>query len=265
MTALVSAPAAPVRRVATSIAALAALTVGTSLALAQQPAPAPQQVPAPKATPRPVQPAQKAPAPAKQPQQPAQPAPQGTPGQQAGAPSDMPPIVQSPWTKFCGKEGNAAQPKETCLTVREVRLETGQLLVAAALVEQEGEAKKLLRVTVPLMMQLPPGTRLALDQESAIAGRYILCSPNGCISDHEVDADFVSKLKKGKQLVVQAMNAQGQQANFPLALSDFAKANEGPPVDPKAFEEQQKKLQEELQRKADEARKKLSTPQPQQK
>ncbi|HWP14779.1 MAG TPA: invasion associated locus B family protein, partial [Xanthobacteraceae bacterium] len=70
MTALVSAPAQPVRRVATCIATVAALTVGTSFALAQQPA---QPVPAPKATPRPVQPAQKAPA--KQPQQPAQQAP----------------------------------------------------------------------------------------------------------------------------------------------------------------------------------------------
>src|ERR1044072_8400791 len=69
MTALVSAPAQPVRRVATCIAAVAAITLGPSLALAQQPAPT-QPVPAPKATPRPVQPAQKAPA--KQPQQPAQ-------------------------------------------------------------------------------------------------------------------------------------------------------------------------------------------------
>jgi hypothetical protein len=38
---------------------------------------------------------------------------------------------------------------------------------------------------------------------------------------------------------------------------DFNKAHTGPPTDPKVFEEQQKKLQEELQRRADEARKKL--------
>jgi hypothetical protein len=35
------------------------------------------------------------------------------------------------------------------------------------------------------------------------------------------------------------------------------KANEGPPTDPKVFEEQQKKLQEDLQKRADELRKKL--------
>jgi len=37
---------------------------------------------------------------------------------------------------------------------------------------------------------------------------------------------------------------------------DFAKAYDGPPTDPKAFEEQQKKLQEELQKRAEETRKK---------
>jgi invasion protein IalB len=243
-------PARP-RRAATCITALTALTLGGSLVVAQaQPQPAPQ-VPAPKATPRPV-------APKQQPKQ-QQPAQQAPAEQQATTPSDMPPIVQSPWTKFCGKEANNPQAKDTCMTLREVRLETGQLLVGAALVEPEGEAKKTLRVTVPLLMQIPVGTRLVLDQEPAIPGHYVVCTPNGCVSDHEVNAEFVGKLKKGKQLVVQAINIQGQQANFPLLLADFAKANEGPAVDPKAFEEQQKKLQEELQRRAEEARKKLQS------
>jgi hypothetical protein len=57
--------------------------------------------------------------------------------------------------------------------------------------------------------------------------------------------------------VVQAINATGQAISLPLPLNDFAKAYDGPPTDPKVFEEQQKKLQEELQRRADEARKKL--------
>ena len=33
-----------------------------------------------------------------------------------------------------------------------------------------------------------------------------------------------------------------------MPLDDFAKAYEGPPTDPKVFEEQQRKLQEELQK-----------------
>ena len=38
---------------------------------------------------------------------------------------------------------------------------------------------------------------------------------------------------------------------------EFAKAYDGPPTDPKVFEENQKKLQEELQKRAEEQRKKL--------
>jgi hypothetical protein len=49
----------------------------------------------------------------------------------------------------------------------------------------------------------------------------------------------------------------GQVATFAFPLTDFAKAADGPPTDPKVLEEQQKKLQDELQRRADEARKRL--------
>ena len=256
MTALVSAPAAPVRRVATCIAAVAALTLGTSLSFAQ----APQQVPAPKATPRPVQPAQKAQP--KQPQQPAHQAPAAPGGdQQAGnPPADQPPVVYSPWTKFCGKDN--AQAKEVCLTVKEARLETGQFLAGAALIEQAGEEKKLFRITLPLGMQLPQGTRMLLDKEQPLQGRYIVCLPNGCMADFDVNKDFVAKLKKGQQLVLQGINLPGQAATYMLPLAEFAKANEGPPTDPKKFEEDQKKLQEELQKKAEEARKRLQASPP---
>jgi invasion protein IalB len=257
MIAIVSATAQPLRRAATFMAAAAAISFGAPLALAQQPAPAPQQVPPPKATPRPVQPAQKAPA--KQPQQPAQQAPAAPADQQAATP-DQPPVVYSPWTKFCGKDN--AQAKEVCLTVKEARLETGQFLAGAALIEQQGEEKKLFRITLPLGMQLPQGTRMLLDKEQPLQGRYIVCLPNGCMADFDVNPEFVGKLKKGQQLVLQGINLPGQAASYMLPLADFAKANEGPPTDPKKFEEDQKKLQEELQKKAEEARKRLQASPP---
>jgi invasion protein IalB len=242
----------PVRRVATCIAAVAALSLGTSFALAQQP------VPAPKATPRPV-------APKQQPKQPAQQAPApapapAAPGDQQAATPEQPPIVYSPWTKFCGKDN--AQAKEVCLTVKEARLETGQFLAGAALIEQQGEEKKLFRVTLPLGMQLPQGTRMLLDKEQPLTGRYIVCLPNGCMADFDVNQEFIGKLKKGQQLVLQGINLPGQAASYMLPLADFAKANEGPATDPKKFEEDQKKLQEELQKKAEEARKRLQASPP---
>jgi invasion protein IalB len=250
------------RRAAIGVTATAALALTTSMALAQapaQPAPPAQTVPAPKATPRPAQPAQKAQP--KAPQQPAQQAP-ADPMQAAAPAADQPPIVYSPWTKFCGKDNNNPAAKEVCLTVKEARLETGQFLAGAALIEQTGEEKKLFRITLPLGMQLPQGTRMLLDKEQPLQGRYVVCLPNGCMADFDVNAEFVGKLKKGQQIVLQGINLPGQAASYMLPLTEFAKANEGPATDPKKFEEDQKKLQDELQKKAEEARKKLQASPP---
>ena len=63
-------------------------------------------------------------------------------------------------------------------------------------------------------------------------------------------AEVLASLKKGQNLVIQAINANGQPLTLPLPLADFGKAYDGPPTDPKVFEEQQKKLQEELQKRA---------------
>jgi hypothetical protein len=44
-----------------------------------------------------------------------------------------------------------------------------------------------------------------------------------------------------------------------IRLPNNQEANEGPPTDPKVFEEQQKKLRDDLQKRADELRKKLES------
>ena len=99
------APGAPCRNL---LAAVAALTLGTSLALAQQqPAPPAQPVPAPKATPRPMQPAQKARR--KQPAAARAAGPRRTRRPAGSAQAEQPPIVYSPWTKFCGKDEPAGE------------------------------------------------------------------------------------------------------------------------------------------------------------
>ena len=98
---------------------------------------------------------------------------------------------------------------------------------------------------------------MIVDQNQPMTAPYVICFTNGCMADYEANADMIGKMKKGQGLVVQAINATGQPISLVMPLADFAKAYEGPPTDPKVFEEQQRKLQEELQRRADEARKKL--------
>ena len=250
------------RRAVSAIAATLLSATGFSVdtALAQQPPPAnpPAASPRPATPPRPAAPKPAAPAAQKPPAAAPAPAPQAA---APGAPPEMPQLIYSPWAKFCGK-GNDAGAKEVCFTGKDARTEAGQPVVAAALIEPEGEPKKLFRVTLPSPLQLQYGTRIIIDKEPAISGAFFTCFANGCMADYEATPDLVGKLKKGQMLVIQAINLAAAAISFPLPLADnsgnsFQKANEGPPTDPKVFEEQQKKLQEDLQKRADELRKKL--------
>jgi invasion protein IalB len=240
---------APARLAARAFAVAAATTLLTALigpgAFAQTPPapPAAPKAPAPKAAP-------------KAPPKPAEaPAPQA---QQAPAPQqgEQPQLIFSPWTKFCLK-GQEANAKQVCFTGKDGRVESGMPVVAAVLIEPENEPKKVLRVTLPLGMSIQPGTRVIVDNGQPMTGPYVICFNNGCMADYEASGELIGKLKQGKGLVIQGINGAGQPISLVVPLSDFGKAYDGPPTDPKVFEEQQKKLQEELQRRAEEARKKL--------
>jgi invasion protein IalB len=228
-----------------------------SYAGAQTPAPAPG-APAPAAPPK-AKAAPKAPAPAAQQ---APPPAAGAPAAQAppagGQPQDQQvQLIYAPWTKFCLK-GQDAGAKQVCFTGKDGRIESGQPVIAAVIIEPEGEPKKILRVTLPLGMQLVHGTRIIIDSNQPQQSPYVICFANGCMSDYEATPDLITSLKKGQNLVVQAINSNGAPLTLPLPLAgEFAKAYDGPPTDPKVFEENQKKLQEELQKRAEEARKKL--------
>ena len=79
----------------------------------------------------------------------------------------------------------------------------------------------------------------------------------GCVSDYEAKADLVDKLKKGHTLTVQAINPGGYRISIDVPLMEFAKAYDGLATDEKVMIERERKLQVELQHRAEEARNKL--------
>jgi invasion protein IalB len=234
--------------------------VGASLSVAQQ-APAPAK-PAPRPAAKPAAPAQPA-----QQQAPAQPQ-QAPQAQQAQAPpGDAPQLIFSPWVKLCNKDADP-KAKRICVTVKDGRVESGLLVVSVAIIEMDGEQKKLLRMSLPYGVALQHGTRLIVDTGQPATAPFVTClppvvPPGGCIADYEATADMIGRMKKSQILTVQAIHMNGQPMSPQLDMKDFAKAYDGPPTDPKVFEEQQKKLQEELQKRAEEARKKLEAQPPQ--
>ena len=236
------ASARPLGRVLTATVAAASVLIGAATIAA----PTAFAQPKPAAKPAPKPPAAKPAAP-----QAAQPQQQAAEGQ--------PQLMYSPWMKVCGK-GQDTNNKQVCVITKDGRLENGMPVAIVQLFEPEGDPK-VLRVTVPLGMQLAHGTRVIIDQGQPMQSPYKICFPVGCMSDYPVTDDMVAKMKKGQSITVQAINMQGTPISLPLPLGDFAKAYDGPPTDPKAFEEQQRKLQEELQKKAEEARKRLESQQ----
>jgi invasion protein IalB len=233
-----SGPGEAVRSVFVAAVAVAGAMIFVACpADAQQPAQNPA-APRPATPARPPAAAPKPPAPAAQ--QPA-PAPQAAPPQ-----GEMPKLVYSPWLKFCDKP-NTPNAKQVCFTGRDVRTEAGQPVAAVALVEPEGEPKKLFRVTLPAPLLLQYGTRIVVDQEAPIAAPFFTCFASACMADYEGTPELIGKLKKGQTLFMQAVSLANSAVSLPMPLTEasgisFQKANEGPPADPKLLKEQQEQL-----------------------
>jgi invasion protein IalB len=236
------------------------VVVGVAHSVAQQ-----QQAPAPAPRPRPAAPAPAKPAqPAQQQQAPVQ---QQAPQQTQAPAGEQPQLIFSPWVKLCNKDADP-KAKRICVTVKDGRVESGLLVVSVAIIEMDGEAKKLLRMSLPYGVALQHGTRLIVDQGTPATSPFVTClppvvPPGGCIADYEASVDLINRMKKSQVVTVQAIHMNGQAMSPQLDMKDFAKAYDGPATDPKVFEEQQKKLQDELQKRAEEARKRLESQPPQ--
>jgi invasion protein IalB len=178
-------------------------------------------------------------------------------GQDKQAPTqpqpEAPQLVFSPWTKFCLKN----QEANACFTGKDGRVESGQPVVAAVLIEPDGQPRKILRITLPLGMSLQPGTRAIIDQGQPMTAPYVICFNNGCMADYEASQELINNLKKGQGLVIQGINGAGQAISLVLPLNDFAKAYDGPPTDPAELERRNKDMQAAMERAAEEQRKKL--------
>jgi invasion protein IalB len=224
------------------------IALGLAAAVSFAAAPALAQTPPKKPT-----------APQKQPA----PAPQQPQQQQQAAPQiqQVPQLMYSPWTKACQK-GPETDNKQVCIVHSDGRLETGQPVVIAQIIEPEGADKRLQVVLVATVL-VQYGTRMLIDQQEVGKAPYVYCAPQGgCVAFYQVDDAMVAKLKKGKTMEVQTYIPPNRIISFPLSLANFGKAYDGPPIDAKALEAQQRQLQSELQKKAEEARKKLEAQQP---
>jgi invasion protein IalB len=57
---------------------------------------------------------------------------------------------------------------------------------------------------------------------------YFTCSGDSCISDYDLGAEVLAKLKAGQTLAIQAIALNEKPISLDFSLGDFAKAADGP-------------------------------------
>jgi invasion protein IalB len=180
------------------------------------------------------------------------------PTQPAGAQNNHLPLVatQKDWTKVCGKDPTAN--KQVCYTTRDFSAEAGKPpVLALAVYDVQGDDTRIVRMLMPIGLMLRPGFRFAVDNGQTTDGSYEICFPNGCFAESKIKGTQVDALKKGKTMEVSVRNRDNAEVVFEVPLENFGKAFDGPAIDPKVLQEQQQKLQAELQKRAEDERKKL--------
>jgi invasion protein IalB len=196
------------------------------------------------------------PAPAQQ-QQPAAGAP-AQPGQQQAAGSNRIELkpTQKDWTKVCGKD--QAANKEICYTTRDFGQEADQQpVLAVAVYDVKGDEQRIVRLLLPVGLLLKPGFRFSLDKGAMLEGTYEICFPNGCFAESKIAKPQLDTMKKASTMNIVVKNQANNEVVFVVPMTDFGKSFDGAAIDPKVLEEQQKQLQDELQKRAEDERKRL--------
>ena len=205
--------------------------------------------------------AQKTPAPAPAAPVPAAPAPGSAAPPAAAAPAGPVQLVAlGEWIKVCGTD--QVEKKEVCYTTRDFGTVADQPpVLALAVYDIKGNKQKVLRMLMPVGLMLRPGFKFSFDKGARLDGGFEICFPNGCFAEAKIEQPTVDTMKKSTLLNVSVQNQGGNEVQFQLPLANFGKFFDGAPVDPKLLEEQQKaqqdQLQQELEKRAVEERKRL--------
>ena len=170
----------------------------------------------------------------------------------APAVPEVGPAAEEPaWVKLCLKNEQTAN-KQVCLVNHEgLDPNTGMVLVAAEVRSIEGEDKQDLIVRLPTTSSLviPAGVQIKIDDGEPISLEYAVCFLTYCQVQMELMKDMIEKMRKGKRMVVAAMNMQQKAMAFPVQLTDFGKTFDGPPVDNAKYEEARRQMMEKFRQR----------------
>ncbi|MEN3930876.1 invasion associated locus B family protein [Microvirga sp. W0021] len=159
------------------------------------------------------------------------------------------------WVKQCGPN------EEVCITAREFVSNDDQPVLAFAMTEiktPQGKERRA-RFLLPFSLALESGIRFSIDRSGFTPGKFQVCMPNGCFAEVVLKDDQIKTMKTGKVFNISVRNAAGGEIVFAVPAEGFAKAFDGPAIDPKVIEERQKQMEQDLQRRSEQMKKDLET------
>lgn len=182
------------------------------------------------------------------------------PAAAAPAPENAAPPAAAPgaprlgWYKTCNKQ----EDNDICVVQNLVLANGGQLVTAVGLITVEGKInRKILQVSVPTARLIPPGIGMQIDGGKAQKIDYAVCLPDKCTAEIPLTDAMIASLKKGTEVVFTSINFRRAPNPIKVSLQGFTGAYDGDPISESKLAETQRSLQEGMQKKAEEARKKL--------
>lgn len=158
------------------------------------------------------------------------------------------------WFKTCTKQDDS----DLCVVQNVVAAQNGQLITAVGLITVEGKVnRKILQVSVPTARLVPPGIVMQIDGGKGQKLDYVVCLPDKCTAEVPLTDAMIASLKKGNEVVFTSINFRRAPNPIKVALNGFTGAFDGPAMPQEQLAQSQRSLEEGLQKKAEETRKKL--------
>lgn len=158
------------------------------------------------------------------------------------------------WFKACTQQ----EDNDVCVVQNIVAASTGQLLTAVGLITVEGKVnQQVMQVSVPSARMVQPGINMQVDGGEPQRLEYAVCMPDKCIAEVPLTDAVVNSFKRGGEVVFTSVNYQRAPNPINISLAGFTEAYDGEAIAQSELEERQRVLQEEMQRKAAEARQRL--------
>ncbi len=162
------------------------------------------------------------------------------------------------WVKICSKISET----DICNVKYDKITNTGQLITGVNLLQSKGKTnRRIFQIAVPSGRYIPEGIKIQIDNGKVNTIPYSLCLPNRCLAEIQLSEGLVKALKGGGELTLISTNFRAQKNPVKVSLTGFTAAYDGPPLKRNEVEDRQKKLQEELQKKAKETADKLKAAQ----